>query len=257
MLYLSLDDDGDCRMKATRLLIEKLTGGPTRFVEGMRASLRRLVMRVDDEKFLFDLVGRKERASSGELLRAINVFKDSATQYRSVSWYLPFRVLLKGRWSEPVLLKDGSVFATTPQDEGGVSGLEMIESYHRRQVEKNGNLAVKFHEGSPKDMVLAERLKEASHGIRVEELIRESFESGARVPSKDFMFFVPSLNKDGVGDKIMLMPQLCVPLFCSRDRMMHSVLREDIQGLRMSPEDAARFASRNNCTSFALVIFSS
>src|SRR3990167_5695605 len=102
----------------------------------MRRSLRLLVNNnSDEEAFLLRTVTSPHPPARVDMLRSIELFKSSPTQYRSVTWYLPFRVLLNGRWTEPrvVMGRDSPVFETEPQDNDGICGLDMIAAYERRQ----------------------------------------------------------------------------------------------------------------------------
>ncbi len=96
----------------------------------------------------------------------------------------------------------------------------------------------------------------------MERTIRTCFERQERVPPQEHKFFIPvagdeaDANLEGTDARVLMLPGGRMPIFCSRDRLLHSVIRRDSAALRASAADVAALAAAQpqHCGSFALAL---
>lgn len=200
-----------------------------------------------DETFLLDIVSSRMSLRATHVLRALELChgKFDSPLYP----LLAIRVALLGRWTPPAecFVDNSTTFSSQPTDDGGafVTGMAMLQQYQALQCRVQGSLEVHLtseKRTSHKDLLLLERAKEALPGMIAEQAILDCFVKQVRLPedvARSISFLVPAKDNE-----VMLLPGSRLPLFCSRDRLLHAVIKSDVGAVRMSPIDCDRFSDR-------------
>lgn len=205
--------------------------------------------KAQDETFLLDIVSGRMSLHSTHVLRAVELYhgKFDSPLYP----LLAIRVALLGRWTPPLIESNvensRATFSSQPTDDGVafVTGMAMLQQYQALQCRVQGSLEVHLtseKRTSNKDLLLLERAKEALPGMQAEQAILDCFVKQARLSedvARTISFLVPAKDNE-----VMLLPGSRLPLFCSRDHLLHAVIKPDVGAVRMSPIDCDRFSHR-------------